>query len=688
MNIEMKTKHIFRSLLLGAAACSALTACDDYMDGEFTVAAKQQLDEYIEAQPDLSLFLDIIDQGDLRGMVHAYGTYTLFVPTNDAVMDRLGAASENEARAIIAQLPAEEARAMVKYHMLSDTLHTYDFVDTRMTTANMEADYLLTKYVSGETENYYVVNRKARIIEPDVSTGNGILHVVNGFLHRPDFSVQQVLADINSYRDTPTEDDENKYDLLTGLIDRIVGDTLGMTLNELLGFGGDDTRAGASEVPFTFLAQSNASMIEAEITDVDALIEHLQKNNIGGYSQHDLLKNWVQYHFLQGRYYLTDLMGGSSANTFTDQNKVIVLSTLGEQIFMNRFEAFDDPGIEVLRSGDFVDYPCSNGIIQTVGSDDGNLVLEIIERAASRIDWDMCDQPEIRALKNYRKAGASVTFTSTLTADENGYVPTDLSMMSWSGKNSPTVSYYCAWEPKAGLDQSGSKFEEYVYGDYLNFRIGTTVVQYMEIKTPTLVKGKYKVWLRYRTMGTSTRGDGTVRTTFKQDGQEDQVFGTAQLSYYAEKSYSLEDDEANSAKGYYCPLPLQPAQNFISCCLLGTIDVINDGVHTLRLDPQDANQSLGQNYDMLMFIPVDQDQVNPRVCCDGSYARVYKVVDFAEDGTPIYDRSVYRDMVGFNTDYRSHIFPFSCDVQAGNLGVGECPYAWCPNHDPSLFAEE
>ena len=678
----MKTKHIFRSLLLGVAACSALTACDDYMDGEFTVVSKQQLDEYIESQPDLSLFLDIIDQGDLRGMVHAYGTYTLFVPTNGAVMDRLGAASESEARTLISQLPAEEARAMVKYHMLNDTLHTYDFIDTRMTTANMEADYLVTNYISGETENYYVVNRKARIVTPDVSTGNGILHVVNGFLHRPDYSVQQVLTDINAFRDAPTDADEDKYDLLTGLIDQILTDTLGMTLDEVLGL--TETRAEASDVTFTFLAQSNASMLEAEITDVDALVERLQANNIGGYTQHDLLKNWVQYHFLQGRYYLTDLMGGSSANTFTDQKKVIVLSSVGEQIFLNRFEAFDDPGIEVSRSGDFVDFPCSNGVIQTVGAGAGG-VLEIIERAASRIDWDMCDQPEIRALKNYRKPGASATFTSTLVADENGYVPTDLSMMTWSGKNSPNISYYCAWEPKAGLDQSGSKFEEYVYGDYLNFRIGLTVVQYLEIKTPTLVKGKYKVWLRYRTMGTSTRGDGTVRTTFKQDGQEDQVFGTAQLSYYAEKSYSLEDDEANAARGYYCPLPLQPAQNFISCALLGTIDVINDGVHTLRLDPQDNNQSLGQNYDMLMFIPVDQDQVNPRVCCDGSYARVYKVTGFEEDGTPIYDRAIYRDMVGFNSDYRTHIFPFSCDVVAGNLGVGECPYTWCPNHDASLF---
>jgi hypothetical protein len=44
----------------------------------------------------------------------------------------------------------------------------------------------------------------------------------------------------------------------------------------------------------------------------------------------------------------------------------------------------------------------------------------------------MADQPEIRALKGYRKAGTTQYFYSTLTANDDGYVPTDLSMMSWT----------------------------------------------------------------------------------------------------------------------------------------------------------------------------------------------------------------------------------------------------------------
>ena len=671
----MNTKNIIRSLAVALAVVPCVTSCDDYMDDSNWVAnAEPQLDEYIDSREDLSLFSSIIDQGDLRGMVHALGTYTLFVPDNDAVVEYFGATSVDDAKSKISSLSDEDARFIVKYHMLNDTLHTTDFLETRLSSTNMESDYLISNYVNAGdgADNYYVINRKARITTPDVHTGNGILHVISKVLYRPEYSVQDVFANIDNYRDGG----EESYSIITGLMKSIINDTLKTTIDELL----NETGASAN---YTFLAQSNTVMEEAGLTTVDALVEALQDKNIGGYTQHDLLKNWVQYHFLKGRYYLTDVMGASSLNTCTEQGKVITVSTDGEDIYVNRFEAFDDPGIQMTREGDFVDFTCNNGTVQTLLGE-----LEIIERAAARINWDMADQPEIRALKGFRKPGTSVNFYSTLSADADGYVPTDLSLMSWSGKNSPIVNYYCAWAPQAGIDQSGSKYEEYVYGDYLNFRIGTTVVQYMEIKTPTLVKGKYKVWLRYRTMGTSSRGDGTIRTTFKQDGQEDQVFGTAQLSTYGNKSSSFTDDEVNAAKGYYCPSPMWPNQNFISCCLLATIDVINDGVHTLRFDPQDANQSLGQNYDMLMFIPVDQDQVNPRICCDGSESRVYKVTGFDETGAPIYDRSVSTIVAGFNSDYRTHIFPYQCDVAAHKLDVGMCPKTWCPNHDPANFQEE
>jgi len=667
----MNIKNIFRNGVLVAAAIawmSSFTACDDYMDGDDWVAnSEPQLDEYVFANPDLSLFYAIIQQGDAIGMVHAYGTYTLFAPTNDAVAEYLCGGDVNAAKAAIANMSADSARSIVKYHMLSDTLHTYDLTDTRLAYPNMETDYMTSQYRHNEEtgENYYVINRTSCIVEGDIHAGNGLLHVVNGFLHRPEYSVTDVFDAIDDY----AEGYGTMNDLMKQIYSRYPA--IKTKLDSILG----------AQTYLTFLAQPDAVMEEEELATLDDVIAALQKNNISNYSVEQLLENWIGYHFLQGRYYKNDIMRASSINTCTSLKKVITVSVSGEDIYLNRFENFDDPGIQLQTSGEMVDFTCANGVVQSLHGE-----LEIIERAASRINWDMADQPEIRALKGFRKAGTSVYFNSTLKEDDNGYVPTDLSLMSWNGKLSPSIQYYCQFEPKLGQDNFDNK-SEYVYGDYLNFRLGNTTMQYLEIKTPTLVAGKYKVWLRYRRMGNESRRDGTIRTTFKQDGYEDQVFGTVTLSDYGPKSNSRDDDEANLVKGYQQPQARTPGESAITAVCLATIDVFNDGVHTIRWDATDQNQSLGQNYDMLMFIPIDVDQILPRVAVDGSDARVYKVEEIV-DGKPVYNRAVYYDVSGFNSDYRTHIFPNQCDVVAGKLEPGTCPQAWCPNHDASRFDAE
>jgi uncharacterized surface protein with fasciclin (FAS1) repeats len=648
----------------------AFTACDDYMEGDDWVSDNQlQLDEFIAEDPDLSLFYAIIQQGDALGMVHAYGTYTMFVPTNEAVESYFGVGDESSALSAIQALPQDSAFGMIKYHMLSDTLYTSDFTDTRLSCANMAVDYLTTRYLYDEStgENYYVVNNTARILTADQRTGNGILHVINGFLSRPKYSVVDVFQNINSYAT-----DGQSYGVCNGLMEEIINsDKYNINLDSIL----------AGQTYLTFLAQPDDVMQEEGITSLDALIEALQANNISNYSEEQLLSNWIGYHFLKGRYFKSDIQGASSISTCTSLGKVVTVTVLDEDIYLNRYEDFDEPGIPMKTDGSFVDFICGNGVIQSLNGE-----LEIIERAASRINWDMADQPEIRALKGFRKAGTKQYFYSTLSADESGYVATDLSMMSWTGKNTPTILYECDLVPKLG-EMNFDVRSEYVYGDYLNFRLSTNVMQYIEIKTPTLVTGKYKVWLRYRAMGTYANGHGTIRTTFMQDGAEDQVFGTVTLSEYGTSSSSRDADEQMVAKGRQQPQAYYPNQTFITAVCLGTIDVQSDGVHTLRLDGTENNQSLGQNYDMLMFIPIDVDQIYPRVAIDGSDARVYKIVLDA-DGNRTTDRSVYYDVSGFNDAYRSHIFPNQCGVVAGTLDIGMCPYTWCPNHDEANFEEE
>lgn len=668
----------------GIAAMVA-TACDDYMEGDgWTASAEQQMDEYLAEQPDLSLFLKVIDQAELRGMIHAYGTYTLFVPNNKAVEEYLGASGESDAESKIAALSAENARDLVKYHIISDTLHTYDMqTNTRLSNSNMLLDYLVTNY--NASADVYTINRNARIVNPDIHNGNGIIHVLDGFLARPTYSVASTITDTLKTQG---------YGIMADLITDVIKNTLKTSVEEYL----------ADKEVVTMFVQPDALMEADGITSVDDLVAMLQKFNIKDYDVKTLLENWVGYHFARGRYYLSDIKGSSSLTTLSPLGKAISITTKADKVYLNRFESFDDPGIELITDGYFTDFTTNSGVIQSTSGE-----LQIIERAATRINWDMADVAEIRALSCFRKAGQGAQFHTTNNVADSSLVhfaegvaskvywyDTDLSSVySWYGSNNPIVDYWCGYDTKGypKADPFGSTQEEYVYGDRLQFRLGTTVVKQMEIKTPTLVEGTYKIWVRLRRAG-NEGSNGFMRMTFIQDGEEDQTFSSVCLADYGYTSGSRETDEKNAAKGEQAANAYYPGQSRIACHLLGTVKVAHDGVHIMRWTPLDASQALGQYFDMIYYIPADNDQVVPRVMANGEDARIYKVIWNEDTQTAELDKNVYYDVSGFSSDYRTHIWPFVCPVYEAYLNgecdaeiVGSCTKAWCPNYDPAKHAE-
>lgn len=660
----MKTNHIFRTLLLSAALMLGFASCQEQEYGDWTANSEPQLDEYISKSDSLNLFYQIIEQADLVGMVHAYGTYTLFAPMDEAVVAYFGASSEADAKSKIASLSADSCRAIVKYHMLTDTVHAYDLGNSRIQYPNMEQDYLVSAYTYSDATklNSYSVNG-FDVVKSDVHTGNGILHIIDGFLARPKYTVMDVFNNIDEYAEG--------YSIMTGIMKEILAEPKYAELIEPIISG---------QRYLTLLAQPDSVMEAEKLTSLEAVLAALSdpKLNIKGYSDEQLLANWVGYHLVSGRYFKTDLSG--TLNTCTSLGKVVTTTVVDEaHIYLNRFEAYGEEGILVNQSAALTDFICADGVIQTIEGE-----LHIIERAATRINWDFADQPEIRALSGFRKAGTSQYFYTTNVENENGYVPTDLSMMTWAGKNSPTILYECSYEPTLGVVNFNTTNGERIYGDHLRFRLGTTVITYLEFETPTLVTGKYKVWVRYRREGKDNLG--YMHMVFKQDGQEDQVFGTHTLAAYCPSDGGPDKDQQYAAKGLYSASAYQFSSVIAACCL-GTIDVLSDGIHHIRLVPDDAN-SAQVSYDMFYFIPVDLDQVNPRVACDGNDARVYKMYYDAE-GNLVANRDVYYDLSGgSSSEERTHVFPNQCDVVGGKAEPGMCKYTWCPNHDPALWTEE
>jgi hypothetical protein len=329
------------------------------------------------------------------------------------------------------------------------------------------------------------------------------------------------------------------------------------------------------------------------MTDVEDLLAQLREFTPAIENSDTLIYNYIGYHTIKTRLYIADLMYLSSMQTAIPK-QVITFKRNMDVILLNEMiqGQITEPGIPLDRASEYSDLNCSNGVIQKIN---GN--IQIKNRSAYRIYWDVTEQPEIMALLNFRKKGANVLFNAG-----------ELSDITWGGKAPGQINYYCAGYSNV-LDE---KFQ-YVYGDYLRFVLHPNVTSWVEFKTPVLVEGKYKVWLCYR-----RELDATIKSTFKQEGYDDQilpyVFDMAE--YMPDPTVSSHEQiEIDGWKQYNA----KKFNSVVCSHLLGIIDVQTTGRHTLRFETSKTLHNTPGNWDVIQFIPIDEDQLWPRMDIRGNW---------------------------------------------------------------------
>jgi len=554
--------NAFRMLFL-LVGTVGMTSCESLfvksMEGEtYKVYNDKMIDELMIDQG-LTSFLSIVDKAEYTGTIHAYGAYTLFAPTNDAVDAYL-----LERNISLNDLTKEEAESIVKYHLINDTLKTSDFIDGRLASPNFAKKYLTTKF-----DTSYLVNRQARITVKDLRGANGILHVIDKVLTPP----QQTITD--AIRALPED-----YSLMKEVF-------------ECSGLA-DSFAVVRDGFWYTFFIQDDNAFIDAGIHSVSELLTDLRTNTPAIEDSATLLRNYVAYHGVNSLLYIADLLYISSMQTMAPK-QVITFKRNLDVILLNELNQGQmvEAGIPIDRESEFSDLSCSNGVIQKIN---GN--IQIKNRTAYRIYWDVAEQPEIVALKNFRKLGANVNF-----------MPGDLSEVTWGGRAPSSINYWCGGIPTA-LDEKA----QYSYGDALRFNLYSTTTQWIEFKTPVLIEGKYKVWLCYR-----RELELNLKSVFKQVGYDDQV-----LPYIFNMSLYMPDpatsgEEAIEIDGW----KQYNAKKFnsVMCShLLGIIDVQSTGRHVLRFEATTGGrgQQAG-NWDLIQFIPIEEDQLWPKVDIKGNW---------------------------------------------------------------------
>lgn len=551
------------SILLISISVSVFNSCSSYMDGQtFVVSDEIMIDEYIEKKDtSMSKFLLAADKAGFRGMLHAYGTNTCFIPTNKAIdvyCERKGIAS-------IEDLSVEELEKFMKFHIVRDTIQSSEFIDGRLSRATMLGKFLTAKTEQiGNATPVLRINRQANILTKDIRTANGIIHKIDYVLTPNPYTVGEMIQTL-----------PDNYSLFKSLMDETY-------FTEVLTMNNKDGQW------FTVFLQSNESFATAGITDRASLIEKM-KIAQPDYATDEakLINLYVSYHILFRLAYVADL-SMTSAELSLAKNQVVTFKTNKDSLIVNEYRSLTkfEKGVTVNKESDYTDMSCYNGVLIDLTG-----YIQPVKRGAEAIYWELTEQPEIKKLKEYRKKGSWVSFK-----------PGELADINFGGKNNPMITYNVA----SAFDSK----TQYVNYDFFEIPLRPNVIQWMEIKTPVLTEGIYNIWICWRRGG----GNSKFKTTFVQAGKEDQVLPNVfDLGEYFSTSSTTEVNLNNGMKQYNAK-----QRNSVLCSRnCGAIRVEYTGRHTIRIDAL-SGDSQPAWWDMIQFIPVDQNQVWPRFDVEGN----------------------------------------------------------------------
>jgi uncharacterized surface protein with fasciclin (FAS1) repeats len=517
---------------------------------------------YMKANPGkYNSIAQIVEKSGFSGFLNAYGSYTMFVPTDSAVSIYL-----TEVNKTLAALTEKEAQDIVKIHLLEDTLTTNTFKDGKLPTITMFGQYLVTAVTNKAGVSAILVNRQGTITQSNIRAGNGYIHQIDRVLKPAAKTVAQLITDDSRFSIF------KEALIATGYYDTI--NTINSTTPALRRW-------------FTVLAETNQALLDSGYASFTALRAKLS-NTGNPLNPLDSLNIYIKYHIIPEAKYLADIVSASS-HTSLAPLEVLASKLDNERVLINElnFNGVLEKGIELERSTS--DISATTGVLHTALAHFKPKV-----RLPTALYWDVADFPEVRKLPAVFRRG-NFSFAYGALKDFN-----------WD-RTTNTIDY--AYTTSTSINV--------FWGDYLSIPMGTTTRHnWIDMRTPIIVKGRYKVWVCYR----AAKQSGTVGLPGGSNMPVQVSFNGADLSRpfnFTEQRPNLTDGELE-ALGWkkYSP----SATSFMTGKFLGIIDVTTTDRHMIRLRALPASGTGQQTnfLDMIHFIPINDNQYLPRFNADGT----------------------------------------------------------------------
>ena len=578
INYIRKNMGIMKSLLPTASCGVVLTmglllaSCDadvfninadPFKDSMYVSDLEAPISEYLSTQENLSEYVKALKYADLYNALNqsSDGTsFTALVPNNDAMHEfyqRRGVDS-------LQQLSEEYVKAFILYHTVKDSITADKFI-TKTSLTNLSNDGI-SLAMDSLNAGQIKLNNEGQVVEMGISAYNGTIYILSKAM-------------------TPLV--ETVYDRVAQLgTSNIMCEALQETgwakeLNTLA----DTTVVDGSKVTtkryYTLLNVTDETFGKAGISSLASLKTKLAASDQRGVGADSLLREYVAYHVLQNSYSISSLFASSGSSLTriwgtSAKNQVFTithdtLTTVPQQMY-----TFNASAESAQLDMACYNVRARNGYLHNITS-----WLPVWEPKQETVIWDLADYSEIKAL-----VPSSVYQPSEAPTSEDRYRITNAACFNAEVTDTKNTTYSeIDYVPCKRYTLKDAK-QAYNW-DRVVFNVG--YMGSVEMSTPTLVRGKYKVELSI--VYTTTHSFMRL--------QSDGTGGRLRLTI----------DDANTI--YTAPYTkvTSALPGVYTSTLYDEIEFDETSAHTLKfvvLDPAaSTNKNFSLQFDCITFTPIE-----------------------------------------------------------------------------------
>jgi uncharacterized surface protein with fasciclin (FAS1) repeats len=618
----------YKYIMFACVGSLALSACDDPFEGDTFVTPTDVENEMTcttlmeKRSDDFSMWIDLLKYADYyNGLKDASATATVFAPTNKAIQEFL----EWRGVSSIQELDKTYAREVVQNHIISGIkIGNETFINAAADNQALTTQCLFLSYLkptfghvvmdvddaerTGDTlniESVYINNQA--IVQPRDSGGINSIEASNAIIYYMDDVIRPLSEPMVSKLES-----EGQYTIFAAACRESGYDKVVEQLRDTVYIRGGGY--SVTTYQFTCFAPSDDAMKAAGINSLDDL-----KNMVG--TADSALYKYCAYHFLNSKLSKSEFLKydtddqvliydtNNKGNVITAQHQMNADSTFvtdskGEMVTLINEKA------KIIRS----DIEARNGMIHKI-----DYVMPVWVPKPVTIKWDFCNTDQIIRFANAYGASKKLgdLYSTAMTNKEYQIDLTQTYRDGQFGEIDSTTFTYQANSTRASYGNyraigffknkyySSKQKTINHYRSYLNnlLFVNLGYAGWVQFKTPTIIKGKYKVTLHYASNSTMSKYHAAGSLT------KFQIDPEANKSEWSKNAYVFKGLPANTEtefKNYWssevCKLDLWVGAN--------AIEFTESGSHKLKVTMLDINAKTGNTYhqmwDYILFEPITE----------------------------------------------------------------------------------